>query len=834
MHALLFAVLTSTLVAQSPDTTTPPPAPDPDRIVIDAAAIVRDGGVQSLADLLNSRVPGLLVVSGSGLNGTGARIRFAGPRRLLSDDAPLILVDGIRVDVESDASLVNLGGPGPSRLEDFNVEDIESIEIIRNPAGAMLYGPGAADGAILITTKRGRSGSIQAEGYAEGALESVPARWPANYGGVDADNSDSLMRTGGCSLTRQAAGACVQDYVQSFNPLVQRSPFTTSIRHHAGFNATGGPRWGAFRLAAGIVGDAGVYSVPVVRNPNSYDRWNVTGSGTIRPDPRIDLGFSVNRLFSNVELPTYQPIQSALLGPSDSAGFAWTPLFGRSPRQRIDRFSGIAELNARPWPWLTARGLIGIDRVNQGDTSVVPGTGRLYGLRQVRQTTSSLTLSANAATGMFRFRTMVGVERATRRRRVDVLSGPDTDPFCGGVCASQTLIERERTLGLYVQEEVVVRERLVVTGALRHDDLSQFRRQQTNPSLAISWLAEPRLRLRAAYGSAREAGLADFEVVFVPIGTPIPVIGPDKVTSLEAGADAQLLGGRWQVHATVYDLRSDVLQQMSVSGSSGFYSTFVSGTKIGNRGIVATIGGPVLERKKLGWDVQVSVWGNRNRVLKLASAEFIAHGFAGVIPGYPAGGYWGERITGFSDTNGDGIIDGSEVTVDQRPTWAGTPYPTQGAGLQSTLRLGAHIRVSTTLDYRAGHVLLNESAWYRCQFMAVCRDRVDPRTPLERQALAVAPSYAVPLQYFEDADFLKLRELQLSFDVPPRTVGILGAHHATISLAARNLFTWTPYSGGDPEAGSYGTLTPGQIPAIADFGTVPLPRTWALRVRVSY
>src|SRR5216110_699283 len=257
MHALLLAALTSSLALQTPDSSRP--SPDPDRIMIDAPAIVREGGVHSLADLLNSRVPGLLVVSGSGLNGTGSRIRFAGPRRLLSDGPPLILLDGIRVDAAEDASIFNLGGAGPSRLEDLNVDDIESIEVVRSPAGAMLYGPGAAEGAILITTKRGRSGPLRAEGYAQGALEAVSARWPTNYGGVDLDNPDSLMRTGGCSLTRQAAGMCVQDFVQAFNPLVQRSPFTTSIRHHAGFAASGGPRWGAFRVAAGLDGDGGVY-----------------------------------------------------------------------------------------------------------------------------------------------------------------------------------------------------------------------------------------------------------------------------------------------------------------------------------------------------------------------------------------------------------------------------------------------------------------------------------------------------------------------------------------------------------------------------------------------
>src|SRR3989442_2023011 len=128
MNVLLLAVLAPAVAAQAPDTT-PPNFSKPDRSVIDAAAIAREGGVHSVADLLNSRVPGLLVVSGSGLNGGGSRIRFAGPRRLLSVGPPLILVDGIRVDVTANASLLDLGRPGPLRLDDFNVEHLAPIDI---------------------------------------------------------------------------------------------------------------------------------------------------------------------------------------------------------------------------------------------------------------------------------------------------------------------------------------------------------------------------------------------------------------------------------------------------------------------------------------------------------------------------------------------------------------------------------------------------------------------------------------------------------------------------------------------------------------------------------
>src|SRR6266536_5057603 len=138
--------------------------------VLAAPKLVREGGARSIAELLISQVPGLLVVPGSGLTGAGARVRFAGARSLVGDRAPLVLVDGIRVDAAEDASLVPLGGAGPSRLDDLRPEDVESVEVVRGPASAAIYGAGAAAGVILIRTKTGRSGPARWEGYAQGAL----------------------------------------------------------------------------------------------------------------------------------------------------------------------------------------------------------------------------------------------------------------------------------------------------------------------------------------------------------------------------------------------------------------------------------------------------------------------------------------------------------------------------------------------------------------------------------------------------------------------------------------------------------------------------------------
>ncbi len=89
----------------------------------------------------------------------------------------------------------------------------------------------------------------------------------------------------------------------------------------------------------------------------------------------------------------------------------------------------------------------------------------------------------------------------------------------------------------------------------------------------------------------------------------------------------------------------------------------------------------------------------------------------------------------------------------------------------------------------------------------------------------MASGYALTTAYFEDADYVKLRELALSFDAP---------RGVTITLVGRNLATWTGYSGLDPEAGSYGTLAPGRPRAVADLATLPVPRSWTLRIDLAY
>jgi outer membrane receptor protein involved in Fe transport len=623
----------------------------------------------------------------------------------------------------------------------------------------------------------------------------------------------------------------VQDFVQVFNPLVDRSPFGTAMRRQIGFSGSGGPHWAAFRLSGKLDSDDGAYSVP--RNvPADVDRrWNVHASGTARPLTHLQVTGSLAHVSGDTRLPMFGPLR-ALMWPSDSTGFTWSALFDDPGKQTLGRSSGFLEVRGTPVPFLAIRGLLGVADVNQLDVSQ-QGHDWSDGRRKVRHNTSAVSASLVGPTRPgLRFETTLGLERRTQRLDQIQRFWIDTGTFCAlpNPCATQGVVMRLRTGSAYITEQVALRDKLFITAAVRRDRFEEFRWTSWQPGVAVAWLARARLQLRAAYGSVGEP--PDFPILaFFTFGPPPAApLRPDRTRSFELGVDAGLLGGKWNGRVTFYDMHSNVTYPTPLSSPSGccIYG-YLPGAEISNRGVEATLAGAVLDRPTLRWDVRLSVWGNRNRLLKLPGAPMLlgTNGAGApaqmLAPGYPTAGYWTQPIQSFADANGNGIIESNEVVMSGTWVPAGTPYPTQGVALTSQLSVARRWHLSTTLDYRAGQTLFNEAAWARCLY-GVCRERNDPATPLDAQATAVATAVTTA-GYIEDADFLKVREATVAFDVSPRT---------TITLAGRNLLTVTGYSGADPEAGSYGFLVPGQPRAIQDFGTVPPLRSWTLRVQVAY
>ena len=218
--------------------------------------------------------------------------------------------------------------------------------------------------------------------------------------------------------------------------------------------------------------------------------------------------------------------------------------------------------------------------------------------------------------------------------------------------------------------------------------------------------------------------------------------------------------------------------------------------------------------------------------------------------GFPLGAYFGRRIVSFEDKNGDGIISrvncptygttvnpqiaggpACEIVLSDSAEYIGNPLGRTQLSLSPSLDLFDWLKVQAVLDHRGGVTLNNSTEFFRCNVaFNVCRGVQDKNAPLEDQAKAMSTFMGTRAAYFEKADFWKLRELSFTVSVPRRFSNALRIGGTSVTVAGRNLKTWTDYTGLDPElnvsaAANFNT---------ADFLTQPPVRYWVTRVNLTF
>jgi len=197
--------------------------------------------------------------------------------------------------------------------------------------------------------------------------------------------------------------------------------------------------------------------------------------------------------------------------------------------------------------------------------------------------------------------------------------------------------------------------------------------------------------------------------------------------------------------------------------------------------------------------------------------------------GYALGSYWLKPMS-FKDANGDGIIARSEITVGDTAVYLGNIFPTKNYSITPNLTLFNWMRFSALIDHKGGFKLFNNTARFRCAF-GNCQAAYDKSTPLADQAASIAAtSLGTDAGYVEDATFTKLRELSVTFIASPRVARAFHARGLDLTIAGRNLHTWTNYKGFDPEVNS----TANANFSTSDFLTLPPSRTWTARINVNY
>src|SRR5690606_6474283 len=171
--------------------------------------------------------------------------------------------------------------------------------------------------------------------------------------------------------------------------------------------------------------------------------------------------------------------------------------------------------------------------------------------------------------------------------------------------------------------------------------------------------------------------------------------------------------------------------------------------------------------------------------------------------------------------------------------YIGPSIPTREIGFSNTLTFFRYFHLYSMFDHKAGFYVFNAQERSRCQAANDNCWRVnDPnvRFPttqedmIKRREFAAYRAAGVAPEWIQKGDFIKLREVSLTIDVPQRFVGRVGAQTMSVVLSGRNLALWSDYEGIDPEVNSYG----GRSFVRIDAYSAPMLRRFTAAINLTY
>ena len=879
--------------------------------------VIANQTTSSLADALSGRDAGVQILQSGGTVGTGTRIRIRGQTSLSLSNEPIYYVDGVRVESGDNSLSIGTGGQSPSRINDINPEDIANVEVVKGPAAATLYGTQAANGVIRITTKHGVAGPARWRIYSEGGIMNDKNQYPTNYFSWGHRGTTTGIQ---CRLLSSLAttNPCVIDSLTSYNVLMDptQTPIGTGYRGQLGLQVQGGTDQVQYYVSGDYQDDLGIYQLPDVEygrltkayagitpaynvyRPNEQRQTSFRSNIHILPIPQLDITGNLGLVQSRARLPQ---------NDNNVTGFLPSGLFGRGQEgspliwgfflpgdvfqiltdQDISRVTGSLAGAWRPTTFLTWRANVGLDYTGRNDIQFQSrGQGPQFGtFRQGRRSDNRFTIfhytGDVGGTAQFNLtptvssKTSVGLQFLKDNFFGVLANGQNLPPGAKSISSAAIRTATEQTtlavtLGTYIEEQVAWRDRVFVTGAVRHDRNSTFgieTRSVNYPKIAGAWVISdesfyPRsmpfnnLKLRFAYGaSGQQPGSVDALLFYLgqtatvfqgtaatdQPGIDLSAFGnlklkPEWSREFELGFDAGFLHDAGRLELTYYNKRTkDALINRRLPPSQGINQTrFENIGSVQNRGLEALISAQGGITSGVAGDATLSIARNTNKLLKLGVPP-IVNGEIQQREGYPLFGFWDRPILSYNDANNNGIIEVGEVTVGDTAVYLGSSIPrtvvTFNAGLSF---FHNKLRLAGQLDYRGDWKAYNLTERFRCVGAGFnCIGVNDPNAPAAEQARAVAAGSALKgftqAGYITDGAFMRLREASLTYTAPDAWAKMVHAQSLQFSVTGRNLLKWTNYDGIDPELNGNG-----QSDFPDDFLTAPPIRTLAVRVSLGF
>ena len=920
---------------------------------------VETSEISNVTDLLIAKSPGVSVLP-SPVQGGAPTLRIRGISSISLSNAPIWVVDGVRYNTANPST--SSGQTPITLLNNLSPEEIEDIEIVKGPSAATLYGTNAANGVIVITTKKGRAGSTHWNWTAESRTIDDRTHYQAqyaNFGHTPANPTKEIRCQLPFMVTSQfsiAQGAqCIKDSLTSYDPFSDPSNTMIGLGRGSlfGLSVSGGNEAVRYFSSASLDNEFGAVQMPAqdirwfqdslhtpvtddMLHPRNSQKVNVRTNLSASLSPKFDL--TANAGFGKSDI-SIEPDNSLLISllyvgqagygykgcPKgtentgcgldkpyrDPTGFPLHDHNSFAPGSimqfitpvDVQRTTGSLDANWRPFTWMQNDGTVGVDfaaadayhvcRLNECPNS--GATSRIGNVSDQKRNFRSLSAKFSS-TGTWQARSWVNLKTSVGADYTNVESdslsaqGRGLPPGASTLGATSTFVNYSatqpsaiKTLGYYAQEQFGINDRLFITAAARQDQNSAFGSNFQSiiyPKLSVSWIMSDEaffpkwswmnsFRLRSAYGANGVQprpldGLQTFSAAttsLAKVGTTTGAdtpgliannpgnanLKPETSSEFEGGFETDLIGRRLHFDYTFYDKRTtNALISVPIASSvaSPVTSLLQNVGSTLNWGHEVSANAQLVEHRRFGWDVSISASHNSNKWIELGidpttgKERIIGAGLTTEQrQGAPLNSQWYKAYT-FSDKNGDGVIQQSEITVDTARFNTGYNVPRDIVSIQNGFDLFQRkLRVTAMFDYRGGGNTVDGTNGFDCTSAPQgCQENMDPSAPLWMQARAVAATLGsngnkTTLGYYLSDQFWRFRELSVTYSLPSRLLSLVrGQSGSTLVFGARNLHLWTKFTGLDPES-NYGVSTAENQ---NEFNTAPQPTYFTFRLNLKY
>lgn len=812
--------------------------------------------------LLQGKAAGVQILNNSGQPGTATSVRIRGNSSVRAGNQPLFVVDGVQLtgassspNVSGIADVGNNAATNP--LNYLNPSDIESIQVLKDASATAIYGSRGANGVILITTKKGRTGD-----------PTITFNTSLGFSGIlneyDILNA-SEYRTALADYGLSASGDYGSD-VDAMDEILR-----TGITQNHNVSISGGGNNGTYRVSMGYFDQEGIIK------ENSLNRLtaNISGSYKFFESKRLKLNFNLIAARTNNQSPaisTNAGFQGSLIG----AALQWNPThpiynadgspiirpgFGNdriNPVALLDAYSDrsratdiIASISPSyqitdnltyKFDYALTEG-IGIRRAHVAswiNQQAIQDRGVAFvGNQRNRNQILTHTLNFNQdLTSSLSMNAVVGYEY---QKREEIGSGLVARDFIVGDFDYTNILQNSATAGGDAREVFSTappdqelqsflgrvnfnfREKYLLTATVRADGSSKFgenNRYGVFPAVAFAWNLHnedfftdglfDNLKLRLGWGqtgnSEFEAGASQERWGFTPQAIRLEnVANPDlkweTTTNINAGLDFALFDYKLTGTIEYFNRSSEDLLFSFIAippAPASNYWINLDGKNV-NSGIELTMNAVVLEKDGLNWDLGFNVAFLNNELQdyngpNVLYGQLFGQGSTGAISQRLESG---QPLNSFYLQKFEGLdADGFSQYEEGGAQFVGDPNPDVLLGISTGL---TYNDFALTLNFNGalGHQIFNNTKMSVLPINNIGTRNIDASLVgndiLENTANAIAASD----RYLEDGDYIKLANATLSYNIGD--IGETGVKSARVFISGTNLLVFTGYSGFDPE-----------------------------------